>query len=459
MSRANGANGGGIVRIGGRAAAVSMPLLVSLALLGQAVPSALAEEPLDRFGAVELNAGSSTITQTYGYDTTGFARQEGEGEFSSVECFENGRAGTAKSGKESAWVRFVASVSGTLTATLFTQSYFGMVDLWGGQPELGPETFKTLAPEHNCAFNRNKLQDEAKASEQVKPNVPIWVETAGAAQLAGTEECMPKCEFSLTSGKSTLTLQFTRADVDGDGIPDTLDVCKTEPGPSTTGGCPDRDNDGIRDQEDKCPAQPGPARFEGCPDRDNDGIPDRVDSCPDEGGPSRELVLGVTVNLDGCPDSDHDGTPNHRDKCPTVFADQSIAERGDGRAGCREPVKGHLEVRFEPQRKGALFTKIVLEGTAPGVEITVSCRGAACRHFRTIKRSATTPRVQLTRLLSRGRLRRGRAVWIPRGTTVTVKITHLGALGKIMKLTPRAGRRVKTERCLDLSDRPISCPG
>ena len=86
-------------------------------------------------------------------------------------------------------------------------------------------------------------------------------------------------------------------DTDGDGIPDDVDACPTEPedhkDPDPNDGCPapsDRDGDGIPDEFDKCPDQPedfdGIDDQDGCPedDADNDGIPDAVDACPKEPG-------------------------------------------------------------------------------------------------------------------------------------------------------------------------------
>ncbi len=89
-------------------------------------------------------------------------------------------------------------------------------------------------------------------------------------------------------------------DTDGDGIPDDIDACPTEPedhkDPDPNDGCPapsDRDGDGIPDQFDKCPDEPedkdGIQDQDGCPevDADNDGIPDTKDACPREPGAAR----------------------------------------------------------------------------------------------------------------------------------------------------------------------------
>jgi OmpA-OmpF porin, OOP family len=54
-------------------------------------------------------------------------------------------------------------------------------------------------------------------------------------------------------------------DRDGDGVPDSQDLCPDEPGPAALDGCPDDDGDGIPNREDKCPDQPGPPENDGCP--------------------------------------------------------------------------------------------------------------------------------------------------------------------------------------------------
>jgi outer membrane protein OmpA-like peptidoglycan-associated protein len=120
-------------------------------------------------------------------------------------------------------------------------------------------------------------------------------------------------------------MQPKRGDKDGDGIPDDVDKCPTEPedkdGFQDDDGCPDPDNDGdgIPDALDKCPNEPedkdGFQDDDGCPDLDNDGdgIPDSLDKCPNE----PEDKDGFEDN-DGCPDLDNDGDgiPDAIDKCP-----------------------------------------------------------------------------------------------------------------------------------------------
>jgi outer membrane protein OmpA-like peptidoglycan-associated protein len=104
-------------------------------------------------------------------------------------------------------------------------------------------------------------------------------------------------------------------DTDGDGVPDRIDRCPTEPGPRENHGCPwtDKDGDGVLDKDDKCPNVPGPKENDGCPwpDIDRDGVPDKDDKCPTIPGPKENQ---------GCPwpDQDRDGVPDKDDKCPTV---------------------------------------------------------------------------------------------------------------------------------------------
>jgi outer membrane protein OmpA-like peptidoglycan-associated protein len=114
-------------------------------------------------------------------------------------------------------------------------------------------------------------------------------------------------------------------DIDGDGIPDSRDQCRTVPEDKDNfedeDGCPDVDNDQdtILDPDDKCPlVAEDHDNFEdqdGCPEADNDldGILDVVDKCPNEPEDKDNFE-----DEDGCPDldNDHDGIPDKDDLCP-----------------------------------------------------------------------------------------------------------------------------------------------
>lgn len=54
-------------------------------------------------------------------------------------------------------------------------------------------------------------------------------------------------------------------DTDRDGVPDSKDHCRRDPGPAALDGCPDRDGDEIPDRDDRCPTERGPIQNAGCP--------------------------------------------------------------------------------------------------------------------------------------------------------------------------------------------------
>src|SRR4051812_11568292 len=79
------------------------------------------------------------------------------------------------------------------------------------------------------------------------------------------------------------------ADRDGDGVPDSEDLCPDQPGPAALDGCPDDDGDGIPNREDKCPKEPGPPENDGCPLRPGEAV---------IGIGSRRILLKDSVNFD-----------------------------------------------------------------------------------------------------------------------------------------------------------------
>jgi len=91
---------------------------------------------------------------------------------------------------------------------------------------------------------------------------------------------------------TTVVIEMTPIDSDGDGITDDLDNCPQTPGLEAFSGCPDTDSDGIEDAFDACPKLYGPKELKGCPDSDGDGVSDPEDDCPN--------IFGEKSNR-GCP--------------------------------------------------------------------------------------------------------------------------------------------------------------
>ena len=103
----------------------------------------------------------------------------------------------------------------------------------------------------------------------------------------------------------------------------------------TFGGHPaDTDGDGVPDSEDICPDTPEGVKVDrgGCPlDSDDDGVPDYLDECSN-------TPAGVRVDLSGCPvDSDKDGVPDYLDKCPDTPPGVKVDS-----AGCPEDLNKHM---------------------------------------------------------------------------------------------------------------------
>jgi len=211
-----------------------------------------------------------------------------------------------------------------------------------------------------CEFTREHLlsaSDFAKFREMpFKANlgVTFWKAlpfTVGVSRLLSSDSrsttfrpgsVFPKWEFFLSISAGG---RATRPDRDGDTVPDSKDLCPSDPEDCDNfeddDGCPDPDNDGdgILDQVDRCVDLAedidGFEDDDGCPDVDNDGdgVPDSVDICPDVA----EVVNGVS-DEDGCPDSlaagesdiDGDGVPDRIDECPLIAEDRDGFEDEDG---------------------------------------------------------------------------------------------------------------------------------
>jgi hypothetical protein len=78
-------------------------------------------------------------------------------------------------------------------------------------------------------------------------------------------QCVGDCSAQQTGGTYTFGLTYD-PDSDGDGVVDSIDVCRGDRGPAANGGCPpDGDHDGVADAKDRCPTSPGSPTAGGCP--------------------------------------------------------------------------------------------------------------------------------------------------------------------------------------------------
>ncbi len=159
---------------------------------------------------------------------------------------------------------------------------------------------------------------------RVNPDTTLTV-VAGAGLYGARKEAFRVLTGVVWTPTKAGTTTIGSGDSDGDGNPDTTDICPNEPEDKDNykdeDGCPDLDNDGdgIIDAKDKCPDEPEDKDdyqdSDGCPEGDNDGdgVADVTDQCPNE----KEDKDGFEDD-DGCPDEDNDGDgfADKKDKCP-----------------------------------------------------------------------------------------------------------------------------------------------
>lgn len=134
-------------------------------------------------------------------------------------------------------------------------------------------------------------------------NTAVWCSVAGAglggaAGAAVAEKAVAGIIPGVVVGGALGYLLCRDGDSDGDGIPNSQDLCPdTQSGMKVDrNGCADADGDGVPDSADRCPGTPEGISVdeEGCPpDSDGDGVADYNDECPD-------TLPGVQVGENGC---------------------------------------------------------------------------------------------------------------------------------------------------------------
>ncbi len=214
------------------------------------------------------------------------------------------------------------------------------VSYGGCRSYLGTRCEKLAAADYFNDARRGDLAVLATAGAQLRLSADVTLlATLGTSQLGARGD-----DVRLTTGLVWAPQPLGasvpgRNDRDGDGIPDSLDGCRTEPedkdGYQDEDGCPDEDNDrdGIADPVDRCRDEPedkdGFEDSDGCPEHDNDGdgVLDAIDRCPDQ-----KEDLDKFDDEDGCPDEDNDqdGIPDVRDRCPLEPETKNGFEDDDG---------------------------------------------------------------------------------------------------------------------------------
>jgi len=228
----------------------------------------------------------------------------------------------------------------TVSSAFLTQEFgseltYGLgidVAVWPGRIQLAGEFFG-----HTPLSDPFASTDSTSLEFLAGPKV--WIVEGLALQAAvgaGLVQGYGTPDFRFVTG---LTWAPRAEDTDGDGIPDSADICPLGPedkdGYSDRDGCPDldNDNDGLLDGDDKCPNAAedlnGLDDEDGCPDGDADGdkVADAADRCPND----REDMDGF-ADGDGCPDPDNDsdGFQDGEDKCPNQPETRNGYQDDDG---------------------------------------------------------------------------------------------------------------------------------
>ena len=186
----------------------------------------------------------------------------------------------------------------------------------------------------------------------------------------------------------------------------------------------DFDGDGITDASDECVDITRGTDGDGCPDRaaaladqDGDGVPnDGRDKCPS----TKAVTDG---NFDGCSDI-----------TPTVTATATATVTVTPPPPPPPPpppvlVNATLSSDFKAFRTYTKYRRLTLKRVPRGAKVTVTCKGKRCpsRRF-TSTRSGS---VKLAKFVKK-KLRPG--------TTLTIRVTKAGAIGKQFVIKIRTGR-------------------
>ncbi len=165
------------------------------------------------------------------------------------------------------------------------------------------------ANEDNCPLDSNASQIDANYNGTGDACEGV---VCGNGLVTGSEECDDSNIAGGDGCSAICTLEISDPDSDGDGVPDSVDMCE---GDDSFG---DTDDDGVCDDEDICQGDDSSG------DTDADGVCDTSDNCPSDAN-----ALQADDDADGTgnvceADSDNDSVIDDLDNCPFDFnADQA----------------------------------------------------------------------------------------------------------------------------------------
>lgn len=148
-----------------------------------------------------------------------------------------------------------------------------------------------------------------------KDNKVIVVEYKGKKYCSSKKEYLMYKEIGCLSeaSKKAIDMLYAGPDIDGDGVPDKIDICRNKPNKNQE----DTDKNGIGDA----------CEFD-LQDDDFDGIPNKEDNCPTTTSNNKKDSDGDGLG-DACDDDiDDDGKINWGDNCPT--SNNPYQEDSDG---------------------------------------------------------------------------------------------------------------------------------
>jgi hypothetical protein len=153
------------------------------------------------------------------------------------------------------WYQIHPHAAGVVSFQAFSNAFFPVVTFWAvNNNNVGPLPSGTspcnTAPAATRTASLGGIVVEAGKTYDVQVGI----------QCANND-----CSTQQVGGTYTFGLAYD-PDSDGDGVYDSVDVCKADPGPAANGGCPpDGDRDGLPDAKDRCPTRAGSPTASGCP--------------------------------------------------------------------------------------------------------------------------------------------------------------------------------------------------